>query len=534
MDSQVSIFSSAKLFSGTILSRFSGLLRDVVMASAFGTHEAVAAFMAAFRFAHLLRRIFGEGCLQTAFIPQFEEIRGENPQNAYRFFRDLSVALSVVLLIIIGFSLLGISAFLSFLTLNDSSVEVAWLTFLMMPSLIFICLYGLNTGFLQCERSYFIGSVAPVAFNVIWVIATLCLWGQPVGFAMKGLSIAIILGSIAQWMMTLPPTLSTLKRNLGQSFWRELKIDLPPLKKLLTRFLLSLIGVGAMQVNSALDALFARYAESSGPAYLWYAIRIEQLPLALFGIALSGALLPPLSRAMKASDLYRFKLFLEFAIRRTIGFLFPITIAIFILGCASVNLLYGRGLFDQESVLGTTWCLWGYGIGLLPSTLILILAPAFYAQGNYKLPTIASLASMILNVFLNIFLVAYLNLGAASIALATSISAFANVLILAVPLTQKIGSIVTSQFIYQILKTVTASIIGVIFCFAAEYYFFNQITILQIFSGGMISLPQSFIDQLVALLVPAISFGSSLFLAGWAINAEDIGIKIKGLEVRSD
>src|SRR5262245_17749893 len=109
-DSTHSIFHSAKrFFSGTMLSRVSGLARDVAMASAFGTHEAVGAFLVAFRFAHLFRRMLGEGALQAAFIPHFEQLRQEDPVRGATFFRDLSIGLTtvLVLLVLVSMSVLG-------------------------------------------------------------------------------------------------------------------------------------------------------------------------------------------------------------------------------------------------------------------------------------------------------------------------------------------------------------------------------------------------------------------------------------------
>src|SRR5262249_13748242 len=150
-----------------------------------------------------------------------------------------------------------------------------------------------------------------------------------------------------------------------------------------------------------LDGIFAWYASLEGPAFLWYAIRLQQLPLALLGIALSGAVLPPLARAIKNSNLVAYKQFVEFALGRSISLMIPITLGIFLLGDAAVYFLYGRGEFSISSAVGTTECLWAYAIGLIPMTAVLILSPAFYAKSDYKTPTIASTVAVFLNVGLN-------------------------------------------------------------------------------------------------------------------------------------
>ena len=134
--------------------------------------------------------------------------------------------------------------------------------------------------------------------------------------------------------------------------------------------------------------------------------------------------------------------FLEFALSRTIALMLPITLAFLILGDSCINLIYGHGDFTNQSIIGTTQCLWAYGLGLIPMTLVLILAPAFYAQNNYYIPSSASVISMVVNVVLNAVLVAGFGLGAASVAIATSVSAWINFFILTVMLKREIGPFV--------------------------------------------------------------------------------------------
>lgn len=417
MDSNKTIYKAAgKFLSGTALSRVSGLFRDMAMAYSFGTSATLAAFFTAFRLTNVPRRLLGEGGMQTAFIPHFEELKAEEPERALNFFRDLTAALSCVLLSLILIVMAVLGAFLQWGNLSPGNQEIVWLSFLMMPGLFFICLYGLNSGLLECEGSYFTPSIAPIAFNVVWIVAAL-------GFSsMSTLAIALIVASAGQWAITLPKTAKLLKGSLFRS-WRFLT---PDLRRLMKPLFLANLGIVATQINSALDPLFARYAHAEGPAWLWYAIRIEQLPLALFGIALSGALLPPLSRAAKEGNLAKFRHFVATALKRSAYLMLPITLAIFILGGWSVKLLFGRGDFGAESIAGTTLCLWGYALGLLPQTWILILAPASYALGNYKTPAIASSLSVLFNLFFNALFVFAFRWGPESVAIATSLATAFN------------------------------------------------------------------------------------------------------------
>lgn len=431
-DDTASISRSAiRFFSGTALSRVSGMLRDMAMAFAFGTSSAVALFMMAYRFAHLLRRLLGEGAMQSAFIPLFEDVRSKSDVDALQFFRDLTATLVVTL---VAFTAVT-SGLLWLLALYGSgdTAHILRLTAVMFPGLLFLSLFGINMAFLQCEGRYFAGSVAPVAFNGIWIAAT--LWLSKGGAAqstatMVTLSAAVVVACMGQWAVTLPQTVRALRRDGtrgifggGRCFSKEVRRIGRPLS-------LGMLGIAAAQINSALDTIFARMADPQGPAMLWYAIRLQQLPLALFGIALSGALLPPLSRAAKEGNGGNFARFLGYALDRSSRLMVPCTAALIVVGTPLVGLLFGRGTFDMRSILGTTPCLWGYAAGLLPMTLVLVLAPAYYARGDYTTPMRASVLSVCVNIGLNTLFVVGCGFGPASVAVATSISAVVNVTVL--------------------------------------------------------------------------------------------------------
>lgn len=404
------------------------------MAFAFGTDAALAAFFVAFRLAHLLRRLLGESTLQTIFIPQFESLRSQegSPERAIALFIRLYIVLSLFLCVLIGLSCLGYGAFHTYLGnwWSSSTKEVVYLSVLMLPSLLFICLSGLNAALLQCERSFFLPSMAPVVFNLIWIIGVIFLRHLPPSEAMPQLAVFIVLACCCQWLATLPKVISIVRKytkgDLRTKWTLPKTIISADLVKLWGPFVLGIVGIGAAQMNSLCDAFFAVYADSSGPAYLWYAIRLQQLPLALFGIGLSGALLPPLTRAIKNSDEDLSLRLLKTAIECAIILILPMTIALCLFGYRSVDLLYGYGDFGETSIAGTAYCLWGYVVGLIPMVLVLIAAPIFYAKSNYRIPTSAAVNAMILNLGLNILFVFGFGWKAASIAIATSLSSFYN------------------------------------------------------------------------------------------------------------
>lgn len=516
-DSSYTILRSAKrFFSGTLLSRITGMLRDMAMAYAFGTQPAIASFMVAYRLAHLCRRLFGEGSLQAAFIPEFEMLRHQNSQRAFTFFRDLMATLTLFLLLLITLICMGLGAFLMWGNPEPDNRDILILTMLMLPSLLFICLFGLNASLLQCEKSYFTPGVAPVAFNLIWIEAVWMLKPYAASEAMPLLSVGVIVACFFQWFLTVPKTWRLLKKQLSDSICNKIDLFSSDVFHMGKPFFLGLTGVMASQINAAMDSLFARYAETEGPAMLWYAIRLQQLPLALFSVAIAGALLPPLTRALKAHDWGRYHNFLNEALAHTCTLMIPLTAALFAMGDSSVNLIFGHGGFSDSSVLGTTLCLWAYGIGLLPTSLILLLAPACYAQSNYRLPAIASCLNMILNLILNAFFINGFGWGAMSIALATSVSAWVNAIFLGRSLTTLNGPWISKSVWQHIFKLSTATLITLIG--TDLYRSYAHHSALSLVWNHAPSFPHSLLEQFTLLASQCACFGFLLLGCIWLLR----------------
>ncbi len=518
-DSIHTIYQSAKhFFSGTLLSRISGMLRDMSMAYIFGTHPSIASFMLAFRFAHLFRRLLGEGALQSAFIPEFEALRYQSPEKAFGFFRDLYATLTLFLVSFIILGCLGLNTLLIYQPLEKEHQEILFLTILMLPSLLFICLYGLNTSLLQCERKFFISGVAPVAFNGIWILAVLILKQIPTSTQkrMSYLALTIILACFCQWWMTVPQVLRILRCHLP-SIWKDIRFYSSDMIKIGRPLFLGVLGIAAFQINTAMDSVFAHYADPEGPALLWYAIRLEQIPLALFGIALSGAILPPLSRAIKALDWSAYRHFLQYALKQTLSLMIPLTCALLAVGDTCINLIYGRGDFTNHSIIGTTHCLGAYALGLLPNTLILILAPACYAQNDYRLPACTSFLTMILNFFLNMWMIKGLGFGAVSVALATSISSWINLLLLGWVLYWRNGPLISSSLIPHLIKISFASLLAFLGTLTLRYLI-QDFFFLDLFKKEMIFFPKHILQQGWSFCYQVGSFGFLFGVSSLLLN----------------
>jgi putative peptidoglycan lipid II flippase len=483
MDTAKTLFSSARASTlGTALSRVSGLARDMAMAFFFGSSPEIAAFMVAYRLANLGRRLIGEGNLQAGFTPHYEALKKGDPARAAAFFYDLSGSLGLVAFLLVA--LIEAALWAAGQWASPGWREIASLAMWIAPGLFFISLTGLNTALLQCERRYFAPAASPVLFNIGWIIAA-CL--AP---SMPYLALGITFAYALQWLFLHFRARSPLSPPAPVALFS------PDVRQIIRPIGLGIIGVGALQINSALDAIFARLADPSGPAYLWYAIRIDQLPMGLFGVALSGALLPPLARAMQEGDQARYRFLLDKALTASGKLMAFFTVGYWVLGIPGINLLYGRGGFSPAAVLRTAECLTAYSFGLAPAVYVLLFAAGFYARKDYRAPTGAALVAVAVNVIGNALLVFLLDLGAASIAYATSVAAFVNCQLLA----RRLGVV---QFWSRQLPIWISLLPAGALAYAAWRFL----------SPSGEPLAQAFSAQLTQFLVPALLYAGAAFLA---------------------
>ncbi len=522
-DSISSIKTSAlRFFSGTALSRVTGMLRDIILAFCFGTHEALAALFVAFRLSHVCRRLFGEGALQSAFIPVFEELRKDSSDKAFRFFRDLTCLLTLFLLAFIACTMLGLGTSLYCIDWSAGNREIIKLMIILMPSLLFICLFGLNSSLLQCQKRYFTVGIAPAFFNIFIAGGSLFFRQFDPYAAMPYVAIFVVAGCLMQWAVTFIPTFRSVKQVLSQNLLANIRVFSQDIRRLAGPLALGLLGVGATQINTAIDALFARWADPQGPAQLWYAMRLLQLPLALFGIALSGALLPPLSRSIQAGRQEEYMRFLNFALLRVGALLVPCTAGLYIFGTPLINCIYGRGDFHLDSIITTCQCLHGYALGLLPMGLMIVLAPAFYAYKDFKTPAWAAFFSLGINLLLNCLFVFVFEMQALSVALATSLSAWFNVCYLYWRLQKHFGPILNLEGRSQTGKIVLASLGATVGAWIFECSFFLPPSLFHYFATLQQALPTNFFEQVITLAVPGTFFLFLLALCSWILKSDDL------------
>ncbi len=505
-----------RFFSGTLLSRISGLGRDLAMAFAFGDHPAVAAFMIAFRLSNLFRRLLGEGPLQSVLIPHFEGLRVQDAAGASHFFRKISFLLLILLIFITLFSETALLFFLHFSPLSSDNLQVIQLTAWMLPGLIFICLYGLNISVLQCFDSFFLPSVAPFVCNMIWIGGAFYFRHAEPIVAMIGLSKLVALGFFLQWLITFPLTAKNIKGRIKEWLCHHWQLS-PDIKQLIKAFGFGMIVVGATQINGFLDALFARHADLKGPVYLWYSIRLEQLALAIFGMACVSTIVPALSRAISSGNEKEAQTIFSLSRKRILTVMIPCTGALIFLGAPSIDLIYGRGHFSDFAVAKTSLCLWAYGIGLIPSTLVLLFFAVLYAKKDFRRASQITIATIFIHVMLNSLFVFILKWGAVSTALATSFSAWIQAAALGLTLVKGGWKFEKQPLLHLFFGTSLAGLL--VLCL--DVAIFHGAT-LSCVLGNAALFPSQMKSQLVLFLCEALCYVGVLFLYAICFKMKEI------------
>ena len=507
-------FFLAQFSSGTMISRLTGFAREVAMATLFGVSATVAGFWMAFRFAHLLRRFFGEGALHVSFVPHFVALKEKDSAKAAHFLYELSLLLTLFLLFVVVVAELVLGGCVLFASISRETQQVLLLTMTLLPALVFICLYALNSAFLHSQNNYFLSSIAPALVNFVWIGGAFFFANELAFVALQKLSMLIVVGFALQYIVTLPRLLRFFSGQPKYDKSQALQIRREILTLLLP-FFFAILGVCATQVNSLLDALFARAADPSGPAYLWYAIRLQQLPLALFGVGIASVLLPHLSKKSERGDK---ELSINFALKKSITLMVPITAAFLVMGLAMITFVYGHGKFSSDAIIHSTYCLYLYALALVPMTLVLVLAPWFYAKKETKLPAFCAFVSVGLNVLLNAFFVYRLQLGAGSIALATSISACANVGLLLFFIARDGGSVLGGVG-KVFAKTICCSVVAMAAAWQMGLFLGDQTSVLL--ADGVPILPTHFLTQFQLFALPATIFSAAFILMAYLLRLKE-------------
>ncbi|MFP8966638.1 murein biosynthesis integral membrane protein MurJ [Pokkaliibacter sp. CJK22405] len=421
--------SSAVVSVMTLLSRVMGLIRDIVIASAFGAGAGADAFFVAFKIPNFLRRLFAEGAFNQAFVPVLADYQtNATKEEVKRLINAVSGVLGVSLLVVTLFAIGG-ARFVAWVFAPgfhaepdkfDLAVSMLRITF---PYLLLISLTAFAGSILNAYKRFAVPAFTPIWLNLV-MIAT-ALWLAPrLNEPVMALAWGVLVAGIVQFTFQMP-----FLYRLGLLPVPVVDFKHSGVIKILRLMLPALFGVSVSQINLLLDTVLASFLQTGSVSWLYYSDRLSELPLGVFGIAIATVILPSLSRHHAGKSAEQFSRTLDWAIFMVLLIGIPAALALGMLAEPLLITLFHYGALTEHDIAMSAQSLRAYSVGLLAFMLIKVLAPGFYARQDTKTPVKIGMVAMISNMVLNLLLIG--PMAHAGLALATSISAFLNAGLLA-------------------------------------------------------------------------------------------------------
>ncbi len=457
----------------TLISRILGLVRDIVVAALLGGSAYSDAFFLANRIPNFLRRIFGEGAFSKAFVPVLTEIQTNEDEQAMRDFiakisGSLGVVVSIVTLFGIVFSGVVTALFAFGWFLESGSDPVAAFKFaqssmllkITFPYLFFITFVALSGGILNTIGNFSVMAFSPILLNVA-IILTAYFGKGYVSSPDIALAWGVFLGGLAQFIFQIP----FLKKA---GFLVKPKIDFKDekVKKVEKLMLPAIFGVSVTQINLLINQIIASFLITGSISYLYYADRLVELPLGVFGIAISTVILPRLSRIAKNQQISTaqkekdFKNSLDWGVKMVLFIGIPATAALMVLSKPLLITLFMRGQFDALAADNSSKALFVMALSLVSYMLISVLANGFYAHQNTKTPVKIGIIATICNLVFAVFTIWFSFVG---LALASALSALVNAILLYVVLHKEQIYQMSKDCLMFTLKVTIATIVMIIF-----------------------------------------------------------------------
>ncbi len=499
MSNNNSLIKSAGLIGfATVCSRILGFVRDIVIAKFFGTGIFAEAFFVAFRIPNLLRELVGEGAANAAFVPVFTEYLVQKDKTQLErliqtMFKILFLVLSTIVVVGIFFSSPLVKIIAPGFVIDSAKFSLTVrLTQIMFIYLLFIGLTAYLMSILHTFKHFFTPAFGPCLLNISLIFSAIFFFSklkEPV----YSLAIGVLLGGAMQFAIQTPPIFR--KKISFRLFSHSLHFTDPGVKKVFKLLLPRLFGSAVYQLNVFVDTICASLAEITGigaVAAIYYANRIIQFPLAVFGIALSTVILPSLSHAYSSNNFGELNRTLILSLRTIILFLLPCGILLFVLSRPIVCIFFERGNFSSYSTSITSQTLLFYCFGLIFYGGTKILISGFHSLQDTKTPVKIASICLLINLLLNLILMFPLKVG--GIALASSISSLVNFLTLFYLLKKRIKPLEFKPlFIFFLRVLLLGLLCGMIVYSAWNFLFINILPILRLIICGILALLSFFI-----------------------------------------
>jgi putative peptidoglycan lipid II flippase len=451
----------------TVLSRFGGLAREAFFGRLIGVSDAASAFGFAFLVPNLFRRLFGEGALSAALVPEQTRLEEKDPRAASRL---AALTLARVGLFLAGLAVIG-ELIIAFIPSEGGNLGLRLLA-ITLPYMPLVCLTAVAGAVLQVRGRFAPAAAAPILLNISLVIAVCIAWWKGDG-TVDGSTIGIVgwgvvFAGVAQAIWTLWEVRRT-SPSIDASTTADRRAERRArfgFRRVVFQALPMVLGLGVLQLNTFLDGLIASWPTIVGPtilgypypledtamATLGYAQRLYEFPLGVFGIAVATAIFPQLAR--ERDDATRFAATLRRGLRLAMFIGLPASLGIAVVRRPFVAVVYEGMAFDSKDVEIVAFVLLGYAVAIWSYSINHILIRAFYARREPMTPVRIAIGMVLLNLTLNLALVFTTPLGVAGLAWSTAICAMIQSLILGRVLASRSGKLADRLVVGSVLKTV--------------------------------------------------------------------------------
>lgn len=460
----------------TLISRILGYIKDMILAGYFGASAKSDVFFVAFRIPNLLRELFAEGSMSSAFVPVLTETQTREGREAAN--RLVRAVLLVIMLVVGSFCILGMVFAPMIVTLiapgflDDPAkfADAVLLTRIMFPFLFFVSLASLVMGALNTRGVFFIPALAPALLNVVTIVCIVTLASQ---FANPIISVAIgiVLGGLVQFLFQVPAFwrqgLSFFGRSGAERLTIRQTLTHPGLRRIGTLIIPATFGMAVAQINIFVSTILASYLQDGSITYLYYSMRLIQFPIGIFGVAMGMAILPALSEHAAKKEFGLLKNDFSFALRLLFFITVPAMVGLIALQAPIVNTLFQRGEFSPAASLATAQALMYYSFGIWAIVGVRTVTSTFYAMQDTKTPVKIASCGVVINIICSVVLMGPMQHN--GLALANSIAAMANFMLLFYSLREKLGGVGTRRIVASFARTfAAAAVMGVAGWFATR------------------------------------------------------------------
>lgn len=499
----------------TLISRVLGLVRDVVIANIMGAGASADAFFFANKIPNFLRRLFAEGAFAQSFVPVLSEYHQKDIDNHTKETRlligQVSGTLGVIITLVTLFGMIasplivmlfGPGFFMD--SMNEGGGEkfdlASSLLKITFPYLWFISFTALSGAVLNTYGRFAVSSFTPVLLNVC--IISMAIWGRNL-FASPEYALAwgVFLGGFVQFIFQLPFLYRAGALVKPQWGWRTKGVT--KIRKLMAP---ALFGVSVTQINLLLDTQIATLLVTGSVSWLYYADRLLEFPLGLFGIGIATIILPSLAKLHTKKNTDEFSQTIDWGVKIINLLGWPALVGLMVLAQPIIMVLFMRGEFTQFEVIQVSFALFAYLSGLVSFMFIKVLAPGYYARQDTKTPVKIGIKAMVSNMAFNIMLAPFF--GYVGLAIATTMSASLNAYWLYQGLKEQNVYQLSSSAKWLILKVIISAIIMafVVFNLSPSFDVWLEFTFIQQISQLLICILSGVICYFVSVFILGIRF----------------------------